>query len=302
MPPLILGEHEDNDCPFYVGQRFDDEESITNYVNEYAAPLHLVILKQKSMKPRKNRNLDYTCLLFHCSRAFAPKKKEKTSTTVSRPSRTTLKTDCRMMIWSIHPMNAEKSARLDCYEIVSFQLEHTNGCNGYDELMNESIKKRRGRKYNKISLDHLKIEVDADRYDTHDVKGWLIERGFTDATLEEATNLRYRLLKNLPMKDWKESAMSPEEMGNMQDYLFNKDLAKEIIAGDLDSVRKLQLVFRGLRGQEFGFDSRITTDSEKRYSGSAWQTGRMRSRLRRHGTLLFVDDSRSGIFTTGFCF
>ena len=119
-------------------------------------------------------------------------------------------------------MNADKPACLDCYDILSFQLEHTNDCDGYNELINESIKKRRGRRYIKISLDHLQLKVDAGRYGTHNVKGWLIERGFTDATLEEATNLRYRLLKKMLMKDQKESAMSPGEMGNMQDFLYKK--------------------------------------------------------------------------------
>ena len=77
---------------------------------------------------------------------------------------------------------------------------------------------------------------------THDVKGWLIERGYADATLEKATNLRYRLLKKMQIKTWNESEVSEEDLGNMQDFLFNKDLVKEIVAGDLTSVKNLQLV------------------------------------------------------------
>ena len=88
----------------------------------------------------------------------------------------------------------------------------------------------------------------------------------------------------------------------MQDYLFNEDLANEIKAGDLESVKNLQMLHSGLRCQVKGYDSRITTDSENRFSGTACQTGRMRSRLRRHGRFIFVDDSRSGISSSGFCF
>ena len=46
----VLGEHEDNNCPFYKGQRFDDDVAIINYVNEYAAPFKLDILLERSTK------------------------------------------------------------------------------------------------------------------------------------------------------------------------------------------------------------------------------------------------------------
>ena len=39
-----------------------------------------------------------------------------------------------------------------------------------------------------------------------------------------------------------------------------------------------------------------------RFTGTSWQTGRMRSRLRHHGRFMFIDDSRSGINTSEFCF
>ena len=114
LSPPILEEHEDNDCPFFVGQRFDDEESLTRYVDDYASQLNLNIMKQKSTKKRTNRNFDYKSILFYCACAFAPKKKEKTSITISRPSRMTLKTNCDMKIRASQPMNEERSERLGC--------------------------------------------------------------------------------------------------------------------------------------------------------------------------------------------
>ena len=309
VPPMlclhVLGEDEDNNCPFYIGQRFDDETDMAKYVTTYAATLKLDILLQRSSKKRQNRNFDNCYLLFHCSRGRKPKSgkvKGSAEGGDTRPKRVSLKCNCGMSIRAGHPMNSENTKRLECYEIISFSLEHTNGCNGYDELIQSSIKQRRGRKYSAVALDHIKTEVVAGRYSTTDVKGWLIEQGYKDACLEEATNLRYRLMKSLPIKDWKESDVPNEEMGTMQDYLFNADLAKEIKAGDLESVKNLQLIHRGLRSQVEGYDSRITTDSENRFSGTTWKTGRMRTRLRRHVRFIFVDDSRSGISSSGFCF
>ena len=88
----------------------------------------------------------------------------------------------------------------------------------------------------------------------------------------------------------------------IQDYLFNEDLAHEVKAGRKDSVDNLKIVHTGLSGQIKGYDYRITTDSERRFTGTAWQTGCMRSRLRRKGTFIFIDDSRSRISSCGFCF
>ena len=64
----------------------------------------------------------------------------------------------------------------------------------------------------------------------------------------------------------------------------------------------ITLIHSGLRRQVKGYDSRITTDSERRFTATSWQTGRMRTRLRRDGIFIFIDDSRSGINTCGFCF
>ncbi|KAL7523449.1 hypothetical protein ACHAXR_000185 [Thalassiosira sp. AJA248-18] len=68
-------------------------------------------------------------------------------------------------------------------------------------------------------------------------------------------------------------------MGEMKDFLFNGDLAAEISAGGQGSVDNLRIVHHGLRSEVKGYDSRTTTDSENRFSGTAWQTGRMCSQL-----------------------
>jgi len=187
-------------------------------------------------------------------------------------------------------------------EIVGIDLRHTNGCTGDNELVNKAIKKRRGRNYSDVGLNHLKIEVKAGRYTTHDVKSWLHDQGMKDATLREATNLRYRLMKDMPVKGYEFDEEDSAGLGAMEDYLFNEDLAREVMAGAKESVDNLRIVHKGLKCQVKGYDYRITTDSENRFSGTVWMTGRMRARLRRYGIFLFLDDSRSGINSSGFCF
>lgn len=98
-----------------------------------------------------------------------------------------------MQLWLFHPsislLPPNKTKRLDCYDIVSLLLEHTNGCIGYDRLIIESIHKNRERMYIAIAISHVKQEVNAGRYSTDNVKDWLIDEGFQDVSLEEATNL-----------------------------------------------------------------------------------------------------------------
>lgn len=43
--------------------------------------------------------------------------------------------------------------------------------------------------YIAIAISHVKQEVNAGRYSTDNVKDWLIDEGFQDVSLEEATNL-----------------------------------------------------------------------------------------------------------------
>ena len=59
------------------------------------------------------------------------------------------------------------------------------------------------------------------RYSTDDVKSWIIDKGYTDAMITEAENIRYRLMKYLPIRGWDSSKSSKEEMGGMQDFLLN---------------------------------------------------------------------------------
>ena len=89
-------------------------------------------------------------------------------------------------------------------------LDHTNGCTGYDSLMQGVIQKSHGRKYSATAIEYLNRELNAGRYSTADVKIWIIDRGYIDATLTEATNLRYRLMKDFPIKGWYASKFSKD--------------------------------------------------------------------------------------------
>ena len=167
--------------------------------------------------------------------------------------------------------------------------------------MNYALNKRSGlRKYADHVLDHLKIEVKSNRYATKDVQGWLTECGYEDVSYTEATNIRYRLLNDLPFKSYLKSP--PSEQGKIEDFLHNTDLSNEIIAGGIESINNLRTVHEGLSKQIKGYDYRMSTDCQKRFSATAWQTGRMRARLKAKGAVIFADDSRSGINTSGFCF
>ena len=64
------------------------------------------------------------------------------------------------------------------------------------------IKKRRRRKYSATALEYFNRESNLFRYSTHDVKIWIIYQRYTDATLAEVTNIRYRLMKYFPIKGW----------------------------------------------------------------------------------------------------
>ena len=100
---------------------------------------------------------------------------------------------------------------------------------------------------------------------------WLVDYGFKDSTLAEATNLRYRLMKGIPIKGWVDlSKEDPVKMAAMEDYLHNEDLAKEIVAGGQDSIINLRTTHEGLKRQERGYDYRMTADDQNRFSGTAW--------------------------------
>ena len=86
-------------------------------------------------------------------------------------------------------MRDDNSGHDVAVHIVSAYLKHTNGCNESDTLMNNTMKKYRGRKYSDDVLQCLHKKVNMGRYSTTDVKNWLIDQGLIDAYLEEATNL-----------------------------------------------------------------------------------------------------------------
>ncbi|KAL7532284.1 hypothetical protein ACHAXR_004536, partial [Thalassiosira sp. AJA248-18] len=299
-----MDDKEDNSTPpFWKGQRFATVDIFDAKVMNYAVSQKFEMRREISKKPRSNANFDATYTKYFCARARKrSRKRQKTGKKEERPNRTSLKCDCKFFITVTNPMKDDLSGRHECVEICGLSLIHTNGCKGSDELINECIRNRAGRKYSSMALGFLKKEVKSGRYTTDDVLSWLNEQGVVDATLHEATNLRYRLIKDRPIKDWNVNKVPEQEMGEMKDFLFNTDLAAELSAGGQGSVDNLRIVHRGLRSEVKGYDSRTTTDSENRFSGTAWQTGRMRARCRTKGVLHFLDDSRSGISTSGFCF
>jgi hypothetical protein len=180
------------------------------------------------------------------------------------------------------------SLKNESVKVISLQLEHTNGCKGSDELVRATITQQRGRKYLNSHLAFLHKECKAGRYKTTDVQDKLTEYGYTDVTLKEATNLRYRLMNDKNIKGYEPAP--EEEEGKQIDYLFNHDLQKEIEAGGQQSVDNLVCVHEGLSSQIKGYDYKMVSDDANRFSGTAWQTGRMRRRLRDCGKLSAVCD------------
>jgi len=290
-------------APFKQNDVFPSHELFNQAVEDYCVSERM-FPKPKTTKNKREKADDYISYRYTCPRSGNHKSQKKEGIKGARPTRDSLKTGCG---WHINAarerMPNDASRNAESVRITSVSLEHTNGCNGGDDQeMVFALRKRAGRTYPQYALTHLRKEVKARRYGTDDVKSWLIQSGFLDATLEEATNLRYRLLNDESIKDWKPNEFSKEEMGQWTDYLHNEDLAKEISAGSKDSIDNLLMLHRGLKEEVDGYDSRVTTDSEQRFSGTAWQTGRMRARLLRHGAMIFIDDTRSGVNTSNFCF
>lgn len=295
----------ENSPAFHLGQAFDSPALFDTAVLQHSAVNKFDLRKRTCTVTRSNEGYNNTYYRYSCARSgkCRPKSKDKKR---KRPQRTSFKCDCGYNISAAHPMKEDLSGRHEEKVVVTgLSLEHTNGCTGHDPEMQPLIQKRRGRKYSATALEYLKKEVLSGRYNTSDVKSWLVDQGFHDATLSEATNLRYRLMKGLAIRGWDYTKLSKKdlnELGSMEDYLYNEDLAKEISAGGQESVDALELVHSGLKEHSKGYDYRTTTDDQGRFSGTAWQSGRMRSRVRRHGRLIFIDDSRSNINTSGFCF
>ena len=107
-------------------------------------------------------------------------------------------------------------------------------------------------------------------------------------------------MRDIPVNGWKTPI--PDEQIDIGDYLNNADLASEVSADGFESITNISIVNEGLAKQVGGYDHRLTTYSDYCLSGTAWQTGHMRARLLVSRIIIFVDDSRSGINTSGFCF
>ena len=252
---------------------------------------------------RANPFLTRPYFRWACKRSGNNRTKKSQPGAIPRPGKTSFKCGCSFYITATHPLLSDNSGvDKSSVVIVNLNLEHDNGCSGNDDFMNKLIDKRNGRRYDDNALSHLRSEVKAGRYTTHDVKSWLGDQGMKDATLREATNLRYRLIRDIPIKGYNPKEVDERDIGQMQDFLFNEDLAAEVIAGGQKSIDNMRIVHNGLKRQVKGYDYQVATDSENRFTATGWQTGRMRNRMRRWGVLIFLDDSRSGINTSGFSF
>jgi hypothetical protein len=274
-------------------------EAFLSTVNSYLEK-HKVQCNFDRSAPRKQQP-DNKYYRWRCKRGG----KYDSKSTGQRPNRISIKCDCKMVINASHP---KKKEGWDTTTLVlkKLSLEHTDGCNGgADEDMNMLVLRRSGRKYPDHVLNSLREDVKAGRYGTNDVRSKLVDFGLSDVSIEEATNLRYRLMKDLPIRGWESNDENEEtqtEMRSMQDYLFNADIASEIKAGGREGIEKLQILLNGLKAVSPGFDFDIATDTEGRFTGTAWMSGRMRARLAKFGDVLFIDDTRSGITSSGFSF
>jgi len=297
-----VGRDDDGIEMLRVGQVFTDVAAFDTAVTTYCTLRNYDVNRMRSNNQRAHgESVEY--IRYHCVRGR--KFKSTSNGGPGARKRTSLKVDCGFKICGRQatPADIRKSngdLTSASIKIISLELNHTNGCKGADELVRATNKQLRGREYSNVALTYLRNECKSGRYTTANVQGWLTEQGMTDVTLKEATNLRYRLMNDKPVRGYEYP--SKEEDGQMTDYLFNHDLESEVSNGGQKSIDALVCVHKGLSSQIPGYDYRMTTDSEKRFSGTAWQTGRMRRRLRDYGKIIFVDDSRSGINKDGFCF
>jgi len=284
---------------FFVGQIISSEEEFDKAMQERMARTNERFTREASRS--KRAGADYESILYRCRRSRAKRRNKQNE---HRPNQTSLKCNCAAMIRAAKVLSEDKKTRGPTVEVVNVDLTHTNGCKGgEDTIINECMERRSGRKYDEHVLNHLRREVRSGRYKTSDVQSYLVDSGLKDVTRIEATNLRYRLLKDQPIRGWKYDEQHAAEYGKQQDTLYNEDLAAEIEAGGSESLDNLMSLHRGLEQEEEGYDHRTATDSEGRFSGTAWRTGRMGGRLKKSGkAMLFMDDSRSGINTSGFCF
>lgn len=124
----------------------------------------------------------------------------------------------------------------------------------------------------------------------------LRKKGFELET-RQARNIRYRLIKGLPVgqKDITAKTTESPDADVELDALFNDELAQEIEVGGAASVQNLIHLHLALKRTRPGYIYDVSKDDVGRFTATAWMTGRQRVRAARDGILLFLDSSRSGI-------
>ena len=213
----LSNQESDNEAPFYIGQQFTSLEAYKTSVMTYANQRQYEIRYRNNTNFRANKSYNVTYRRFNCARAGKPPKKDLGLKPSARPGRQSLKCDCKWYINATNPI-VDGTRDFSVLEICGLNLSHTNPCKGgVDTHMNYALNKRSGlRKYADHVLDHLRTEVKSRRYATKDVQGWLTECGYEGVSYVEATNVRYRLLNDLPFKSY------------VKPPLLNKDLLKII--------------------------------------------------------------------------
>ena len=176
-------------APFNNTDVFPSVELFKQAVEDYCVSERMCPKLKKSGNKRKQAD-DYIIYRYTCPRSGTHMSQKKEEIKGARPTRESLKIGCDWHISAAHERMPNDLRRNDeSVRITSVSLEHTNGCNGGDDQeMIFALRKRAGRTYPEYALMHLRKEVKARRYGTDDVKSWLIQSGFLDATLEEAKN------------------------------------------------------------------------------------------------------------------
>ena len=162
------------------------------------------VSRETTRRNKKNKEYlqVYNCYRCVCAKQCCAVPKTLNSGNTARPTMNTLKTGCLIQITVAHHMLKGLSGHDKSIFVVSVCLEHTNGCIGNDPTILDAIKNRRGRNYSKFQMEYLRGEVNYGIYDTHNAMSWLVEQGLKYASLGEATNLRYPLMHDMPIKGW----------------------------------------------------------------------------------------------------
>ena len=155
------------------------------------------------------------------------------------------------------------------------------------------LRRVRGISLTPQKVAYLRQRVTVYKDSRHQILTYLQQQQVTGANMTYARNLRYRIKRNLPLSGRvvEEQAAADEKD---VDPMFNEEFAEEVQAGGIESVRKLMMLHRELKGRHLGYQYHVSADDQKRFNGTCWQTGRMRARAK-GADLLFLDSSRSGI-------